>query len=102
MTYQVEYARQFHEQLMELNDSEYERIEHSIDVIANNPGLVRDYDPPYEAAVPPLAFKWYYVPKTYKTIYLTVDEHARTIRCYFLGDVRVDPLRRFAELEPKR
>lgn len=45
--YEVLYARQFHEQLMELPGSVYDRAEHSIDVIADNPGLLRVYDPPY-------------------------------------------------------
>ncbi len=31
MSYTAVYARQFHDQLMELPDSLYERIEHSID-----------------------------------------------------------------------
>lgn len=43
--YEVIYARQFHEQLMELSDGVYDRVEHSVDVIADNPGLLRAYDP---------------------------------------------------------
>jgi hypothetical protein len=41
--YEVLYARQFHEQLMVLPDSVYERVEHSVDVVADNPGLLRVY-----------------------------------------------------------
>ena len=52
MTYQAFYARQFHEQLMELPDSAYDKVEHSIDVLVDNTGLLRDYDPPYDAAMP--------------------------------------------------
>ena len=42
MPYEVLYARQFHEQMMELTDSVYDKIDHSIDVLASNPGLLRD------------------------------------------------------------
>ena len=48
--YQALYARQFHEQLMELPESVYGKIEHSVDILLDNPGLLRNYDPPYEAA----------------------------------------------------
>lgn len=102
MAYKVEYARQFHEQLIELSDYDYERVEHSIDVIVDNPGLVRRYEPTYPADLPPLDFCWYYVPKTYKIIFLTVDEHERLIRCYYLVDARTDPLHRFDGLELQR
>ena len=37
---------------MELPDSVYDKVEHSIDVLVDNPGLLRDYDPPYDAAMP--------------------------------------------------
>ena len=84
---------------MGLTDYEYEHVEGSIDVIADNPGLARDYDPYYAAALPPLAFKWYYVPKTYRVVYLTIDELAKTIRCYYLADARMDPNQRFAGFE---
>ena len=57
MTYRALYARQFHEQLMELPDSAYDKVEHSIDVLVDNPGLLRDYDPPYDAATPPVDCK---------------------------------------------
>ena len=99
MAYAVIYARQFHEQLMELEEYDYARVEGSIDVMAENPGLARDYDPPYPADNPPKSFKWYHVPRTYKVIYLTVDDAERVIRCYYLADARMDPLHRFDELE---
>lgn len=95
MPYEVLYARQFHEQMAELPDSTYNRIEHSIDVLASNPGLLREYDPPYEAAIPPVDCKWYFVPGSYKVVYLTIDEKLRQLRFLFLGDTREDPLRRF-------
>ena len=88
MTYQAFYARQFHEQLMELPDSVYDKVEHSIDMLVDNPGLLRDYDPPYEAATPPVDCKWHYVPSTYKVLYLTVDEATLQMRFLFLGDTR--------------
>ena len=99
MAYRVIYAEQFHNQLMELGDQDYERVEASIDVIAENPGLIRDYDPYYPAALPPIDLKWYYVPKTHKVIYLSVEEAEMTIRCYFLADTRMDPRHRFDGLE---
>lgn len=99
MTYQALYARQFHEQLMELPDSVYDKVEHSIDVLLNNPGLLRDYDPPYEASLPPVECKWYYVPGTYKVAYMTVDEKALQMRFLFLGDTREDPLHRFDRMD---
>jgi len=80
MTYQALYARQFHEQLMELPDSVYDKVEHSIDVLVDNPGLLRDYDPPYDAATPPVDCKWYYVPGTFKVLYLAADEAALQMR----------------------
>ncbi|MEE8716293.1 MAG: hypothetical protein SOI26_10300 [Coriobacteriales bacterium] len=97
--YEVLYARQFHEQLMVLPDSVYERVEHSVDVVADNPGLLRVYDPPYEAAVPPLDLRWYYVPHTHKVIYLEQDEQARQLRPLFLGDTREDPRHRFDRMD---
>ena len=95
MPYEVLYARQFNEQMMELPDSVYDKIDNSIDVLASNPGLLRDYGPPYEAAVPPVECKWYFVPGSYKVVYLTVDEEEGQMRFLFLGDTREDPLHRF-------
>lgn len=100
--YEVLYARQFDEQLMELPDSVYDRVEHSIDVIVDNPGLLRAYDPPYEAAAPPMDVRWYYVPRAYKVIYLALDEEGRQMRMLFLGDTREDPLHRFDRMEAGR
>ena len=37
----VRYARQFAEQLLDLPDATYERVEGSVDVLASNPGLAR-------------------------------------------------------------
>jgi len=95
MPYEALYARQFHEQMMELPDSVYDKVDHSIDVLASNPGLLREYVPPYEAAVPPVECKWYFVPGSYKVVYLTIDEEAKQMRFLFLGDTREDPLHRF-------
>ena len=99
MGYAAVYARQFHDQLMELPDPLYERIEHSVDVILDNPGLLREYDPPYEAAIPPVECKWYYVPNTYKVIYVTTDDAVGQMRFLFLGDTREDPLHRFDRMD---
>ncbi len=68
--WEVRYARQFHEQLMGLSDATYGHVEDSIDVLAGNPGLARDYDPTYEAARPPASCQCYFVPRTTKVIYL--------------------------------
>ena len=68
--WEVRYARQFHEQLMGLSDATYGHVEDSIDVLAGNPGLARDYDPAYEAARPPASCQFYFVPRTTKVIYL--------------------------------
>lgn len=95
MTYEVLYVRQFHEQMMELPDSLYDRIEHSIDALTENPGLLRDYDPPYEAAFPPVECKWYFVPNTSKILYLMLDDEAKRMVFLFLGDTREDPKHRF-------
>lgn len=95
MPYEVLYARQFYEQMMALSDSVYGKVDHSIDVLSENPGLLRDYDPPYEAAVPPVDCKWYFVPGSCKVVYLTVDEGNRQMRLLFLGDTREDSLHRF-------
>lgn len=97
--YEVLYAWQFHEQLMELSDSVYDRVEHSIDVVADNPGLLRVYDPPYEAALAPIDLRWYYVPRTHKVIYLVLDDDKRQMQMLFLGDTREDPLHRFDRME---
>jgi hypothetical protein len=99
MTYQALYARQFHEQLMELHDSVYDKVEHSIDVLVDNPGLLRDYDPPYDAATPPVDCKWYYVPGTFKVLYLAADEAALQMRFLFIADTREVPMRRFDRME---
>ena len=80
---------------MELPDSVYGKIEHSIGVLADNPGLSRDYDPSYEAARPPVDCKWHFVSGTFKVIYFIVDEHAEQLRFLFIGDTREDPLHRF-------
>ena len=84
---------------MELTGSVYGKVERSIDVLLDNPGLLRDYDPPYEAASPPVDCKWHYVPGTYKVLYLAVDEAASQMRFIFLGDTREDPLHRFDRME---
>lgn len=94
MAFQVLYARQFHNQLMELPATVYERVEHSIDVLVENPGLLRAYDPPYESSAPPVECMWYYIPDTHKVVYLTIDEDAEQLRFLYLGDTREDPLYR--------
>ena len=95
MPYEVLYSRQFNEQMMELPDSVYDKVDHSIGILADSPGLLRDYDPPYEAARPPVECKWYYVPGSCKVVYLAVDEDAGQMCFLFLGDTREDPLHRF-------
>ena len=99
MTCEALYSAQFHGQLMGLPDSVYDRVEHSVDVLAGNPGLLRDYDPPYEAARPPAGCKWHHVPGTTKTLYLVHDEELGQLRFLFLGDTREDPLHRFDRME---
>ena len=69
--YQALYARQFHEQLMELPESVYEKIEHSVDILLDNPGLLRNYDPPYEAATPPVESSNYLLTSNLLTNYPT-------------------------------
>lgn len=98
MRCQVLYAPLFHEQLMALPDRVYERVEHSIDLLASQPGLARDYDPQYDADMPPIDCKWHYVPRTSKVIYFTYDEQEGVIRCFRLGDTREDPMQRFIGL----
>ena len=95
----VRYARQFAEQLTELPDTTYERVEGSVDVLASNPGLARQYDPQYEAARPPVPCRSYPVPRTTKVIYLVADEQLRKLTMLFLGDAREDPRRRFDSME---
>lgn len=99
MTYEVIYTRQFHEQLMELPDPIYDRVEHSIDIIISNPGLARNYDPSYEAAFPPIECKWYLVPNSHKVLYLTINPDMKQIQFLFVGDTREDPLHRFDYME---
>ena len=99
MSYEVLYSRQFHGQMMELPDPVYDKVDHSIDVLSDNPGLLREYDPPYEAAAPPVDCRWYYVPGTSKVLYLAVDEGASLMRFLFIGDTREDPLHRFDNME---
>lgn len=65
----VRYTEQFDSQLMELPDSIYDRVEASVDVLATNLGLARDYDPTYEAARPPVPCLCYGVPRTTKVIF---------------------------------
>ena len=84
---------------MLLPDSVYDRIEHSVDVLLDSPGLLRDYDPPYDAALPPIDCKWYFVPGTCKVLYLTVDHKAQHLKFLFIGDTRQDPMRRFDDME---
>lgn len=48
----VRYTREFNELLLNLPDSAYDHVEASIDILAANPGLARDYDPVYDAARP--------------------------------------------------
>jgi mRNA-degrading endonuclease RelE of RelBE toxin-antitoxin system len=99
MSYKVLYARQFHEQLMELPDAIYDKIEHSVDLLADNPNLLRDYDPPYAAARPPVDCKWHFVPGTFKVVYLSVNEGFEQMRFLFIGDTREDPLHRFDRMQ---
>lgn len=97
--WEVRYARQFHEQLMGLSDVTYGHVEDSIDVLAGNPGLARDYDPAYEAAWPPASCQCYFVPRTTKVIYLLMDEDAHLLTMLYLGDTREDPRHRFDRME---
>ena len=95
----VRYARQFAEQLAELPDAIYNRVEGSIDILVSNPGLARRYDPQYEASRPPVPCRSYPVPRTTKVIYLVADEERRELTMLFLGDAREDPRRRFYHME---
>ena len=95
MGYKALYSKQFHEQLMELSGSVYERAEHSIDVVLDEPGLLRDYGPSYDAAFPPVDCKWYLVPGSTKVLYLSIEYATRQMRFLYLGDTREDPLHRF-------
>ena len=95
----VRYARQFAEQLAELPDATYDRVESSVDVLASNPGFARRYDPQYEAARPPVPCRSYPVPRTTKVIYLVADERLHELSMLFLGDAREDPRRRFDRME---
>ena len=97
--WEVRYARQFAEQLAELPDATYDRVEGSVDILASNPGLARRYDPHYEAARPPVPCRSYPVPRTTKVIYLVTDEERRKLTMLFLGDAREDPRRRFERME---
>lgn len=42
----VRYTEQFDNQVMELPEPVYDRVEASVDVLATNPGLARDYATP--------------------------------------------------------
>lgn len=95
----VRYTEQFDNQVMELPESVYDRVEASVDVLATNPGLARDYDPTYEAACPPVPCLCYGVPRTTKIIYLVADEDERMLTMLFLGDAREDPRHRFDRME---
>lgn len=98
-TWDVRYARQFAEQLAELPNSTYDRVEGSINVLVANPGPAREYDPAYEAARPPVPCRCYPVPRTTKVIYLVADEEKHALTMLFLGDAREDPRRRFGRME---
>ena len=91
----VRYTRQFDDLLVELSDQDYGCVEHSIDVLAANPGLARRYDPAYEAARPPVPCLWYHVPRTTKDLYLIADDDAQLLTFIFMTDARRDPLARF-------
>lgn len=95
MPYELFYAQQFHEQLMELPDSAYDKVEHSIGVLAYNRGLLREYRPPYEADYPPVECEWYFIPNSYKVLYVTVDDDVQQMRFLFISDTREDPRHRF-------
>lgn len=95
----VRYTRQFDDLLLELPDRDYDRVEHSIDVLASNPGLARRYNPTYEAAHPPVPCLWYHVPRTTKDLYLIADDDARLLTFIFLTDARKDPRDRFDSLD---
>lgn len=94
----VLYTHQFDDLLMELTDRDYEYVEHSIDILASNPGLARSYDPLYESAYPPVPCLWYHVPRTTKDLYLVADEEASQLTFIFMTDVRENPRRRFSSM----
>lgn len=54
--------------------------------------MARIYDPPYEAAAPPVPCRRAIVPKTHCCLYYTVDEKERTLYFFKLGDTRENPL----------
>lgn len=95
MSYRVVYSPRFYEQERALSDSVYERVEHSIDILTDNPGIAHDYLPSYDADLPPVDCKWHCVPGTGKIIYFAVDDDIQRMTCFLLGDTREDPRRRF-------
>lgn len=48
----VRYTEQFDNQVMELPESVYDRVEASVDVLATNPGLARDLRPHLRGSLP--------------------------------------------------
>ena len=55
--------------------------------------MARIYDPPYDAATPPVSCRRAIVPKTNCCLYYVIDEAERTLYFLKLGDTRENPLK---------
>lgn len=86
------------EQLSVLPSAVFSKIERSLALIKQFPGLGRLYEPTFGETLPPRACRMLTVGKTTKVIYYQVDEIACSIRVYWIGDTRSDPMTRFLGL----
>lgn len=93
------YSEYFQEQLDQVSDKLFERIDRSIALLETMPGLGREYEPEYEADLPPFSRRFMVVPRTTKCLYFTVDEDARVLRFFLLDDTRRNPQARFMGIQ---
>ncbi|WP_172135433.1 hypothetical protein [Adlercreutzia sp. ZJ473] len=98
-SYSAVYAKSFNDALLALPDNAYARIEHIVDLLENFPYLGRPYNPTYDAALPPIECMQMLVSKTRYALYYMIDEKAKEIIFFYLGDTRQDPLTMFSDVE---
>lgn len=93
----TEYAEAF---LLEnvLSERVLERVEHTVDLLAQYPALRRVYDPQYPAAIPPFPCRSIAVADTPFTLYYVIDDGQQELTIVSVEWSAGDPAKRFTGL----
>lgn len=95
LAYPIAFVGEADKQIDELSDTVFDRVERSMSLLSRHPYLGREYNPAYDAALPPVSCRVLYVGNTTKAIYYFVDEERQRVFVFYIGDARSDPMTRF-------